>query len=290
MGVTSLFGVVPRLSGSFLVGSASARSDLAEVALWANERTLWLMRPCQDCLSGPVIAAFQGEYARYRVAFVCWCVCVWVAWWLKKIRWDSEFCDELLCSSRGSVAACGHWKLEEWMCARGQTASLSSACFSLLIYRAVVSLSRPLSRFSALFYSCDSPRLQLPLPLHSPAALSIQPSVSLALFFSSPIALVLLSSSTKECWLWWWRCGRGAHWFFLQRNVKVCKAACKCQRECAWLSELLSWVCLVFVQSCWLGRALWPQSLGDQEVEVWGWMVSSITSLSNTTTVTADTE
>ena len=34
------------------------------------------------------------------------------------------------------------------------------------------------------------------------------------------------------------------------------------------------------------GQELWPQSPGDQGVEVWGWMVFSITSLSDTTTDT----
>ena len=126
-----------------------------------------------------------GDELFVCVLFVCVhvrvCVCVreretergrWsVAWWLKQIRQDSEFCDELCCSSGGSGIASGHSELEEWnwwelcLCVStcvcvcvcvwvsvsGQTVSLSSPClFSFFFIFLSFSLPRSLSRFTAL--------------------------------------------------------------------------------------------------------------------------------------------
>lgn len=73
---------------------------------------MWL---CQDWLSGRAFTGFRGEYVLCRAVFVCGLfVCVRVAWWLKQIRRDSEFCDELCRGSGGSCMARGHSELEEW--------------------------------------------------------------------------------------------------------------------------------------------------------------------------------
>lgn len=168
----------------------------------------------------------------------------------------------------------------------------------------------PFSRFTAFFFQlCESSAsfsLFLALMFSSslenlPIHLSTCLSVSLVLVFSSPSALVVFSiplQRSVDC-----DDGSGresAHWLFLLGNVKVCKPACKCQHECVSLSGFRrpgSWChgcvymcvwCTVWPVLLAAGLALWLQSLGDHGVEVWGWMVPSITSLSATTADTVD--
>lgn len=202
---------------------------------------------CQDWLSGRAFTGFQGEYVLCRAVFVCRLfVCVRVAWWLKQIRRDSEFCDELCRGSGGSCIARGHSELEEWnwwvLCVYVYVVRLShchlpvsspylSICrlfipvpFSLgcIFLPLWFSLSSawvfffpfPALVFSSSFWEFSHPSLNLPL----------------VLVFSSPSALVLFSIPLQRSV----DCDDGggresAHWFFWQGNVKVCKPVCKCQ-------------------------------------------------------------
>lgn len=211
---------------------------------------MWL---CQDWLSGRAFTGFWGEYVLCRAVFVCQLfVCVRVAWWLKQIRRDSEFCDELWRGSGGSCIARGHSELEEWnwwvLCVYVYVVRLSPCHLPsspyLSIYRLFIPV--PLSLhciflplwfllssaccfffpfpalvFSSSFWEFSHPSLNLPL----------------VLVFSSPSALVLFSIPLQRSV----DCDDGggresAHWFFWQGNVKVCKPVCKCQRECVMLS------------------------------------------------------
>lgn len=92
--------------------------------------------------------------------------------------------------------------------------------------------------------------------------------------------------------------GGRAHTGSFDKEMSKCVSLCVSVRVCdaVWLTEtreLMSWVCACFWCTVWpvvlaAGLALWPQSPGDQGVDVWGWMVSSITSLSHSTTDTED--
>lgn len=200
--------------------------------------------------------------------------------------------------------AIGSWRsvTDEWMCACGQTASLSSACFSFLFYRTVVSLSQApfplqcivlplwfaLSPASlALAFSCSSENpvvrlsaraLCLPSPhllfLHCPCPL---------LFLYKGVLIVVMAVGESTLVLFTRKCQsvEGC----VQVSARVC-VALRAPRHLRAAVMSVFGVCSVLL----VGQALWPQSLGDQEVEVWGWMVSSITSLSYTTTVTVDRE
>lgn len=118
---------------------------------------------CQDWLSGRAFTGFQGEYVLCRAVFVCRLfVCVRVAWWLKQIRRDSEFCDELCRGSGGSCIARGHSELEEWnwwvLCVYVYVVRLSHCHLPVSSpYLSICRLFIPVPfSLGCIFYPCDS--------------------------------------------------------------------------------------------------------------------------------------
>lgn len=71
-------------------------------------------------------------------------------------------------------------------------------------------------------------------------------------------------------------------------SVSMCRCLALGGQGADVISVYLCVGCAVWPVLLAAGLALWPQCPGDQRVDVWGWMVSSITSLSDTSTHTKD--